>query len=75
MLARSAEGRYGSLGSPQQAWKERLIDMLPAKGMVFPASFALIKAMKARDIPPEHVQDLIYGRRDFGDCPLKAKKQ
>ena len=75
MLARCAEGTYGSLGSPQQAWKERLIDMLRAKGMVFPASFALIKAIKVRDIPSEHMQDLIYGRRDYGDYPLKAKKR
>ena len=71
MLARYAEGRLGSLGGPQQVWKERLIDMLRAKGMVFPASSLVIKALKTRVIPPEDVQDLIYGRRDPRKYPLK----
>jgi hypothetical protein len=74
MLARSAESRYVSLGSHQQERKERLIDMLRAKGMKFPSSFLLIEAVKMRSIPPEEVQDLIYGRRNFHDYPLKESK-
>jgi ankyrin repeat protein len=70
-LGRCAEARYGSFGSPQQTWKERLIEMLHAKGVIFPASPNLIKAIKTRVIPREDVQDLIYGRRDPTKYPLR----
>lgn len=70
-LAAAAEGSYVPLDSDQQRWKEKLIDQLRARGLEFPASPLVKNGLKTRQIPPEHVNDLVYGRRSVWDYPEK----
>lgn len=75
-LAKTAEGVH--VNEKLQPFKENLINLLRAKGIVFPASITVINALKERQIPPEAVEDLIMGRRvvsQFPYQPGKAPKQ
>ncbi|AXE31276.1 ankyrin [Chromobacterium phragmitis] len=55
-----------------QPWKEKLINALREKGVHFPATSRLKDAIKNRVIPDGDVEDLIMGRKDFADYPLRS---
>jgi len=69
-LAAYAESRLVPLGGEQQVWKEKLIGMLRARGLSFPAKPSHISEIKRRVVPAEEVEDIIMGRRNVLDYPL-----
>lgn len=71
-LASTAESRAIPTDGEQQRWKELLIRMLREKGIVFPASPGLKGELERRIVLPEAVEDLIMGRRDVLEFPLKS---
>jgi hypothetical protein len=71
-LASSAEIRHVPLDSEQQRWKEKLIGMLRVRGVIFPASPGVRRAIETeRDIPSEAIEDIILGRKSVFDYPKK----
>ncbi|UTH74228.1 ankyrin repeat domain-containing protein [Chromobacterium sp. IIBBL 290-4] len=68
-LGRAAEGSMVS--EEQQPWKEKTIQALRARGVVFPCSYLLLNALKERDIPQSAIEDLIMGRKSLYDFPEK----
>ncbi|TGL32565.1 ankyrin repeat domain-containing protein [Leptospira koniambonensis] len=55
----------------QQSNKEKLIDMLIAKGIKFPVTETYRNLHKYREVPPSALMDVVYGRKDCRDFPLK----
>lgn len=75
-LASGAEIRQVPLDGEQQRWKEKLIGMLRARGMVFPASPGVRRAIAIeRDIPPQDIDDIVLGRKSVFDYPKKLPTQ
>jgi len=72
-LARGVESRHVPLDSPLQRAKELLIELLRTRGMKFP-TVILQRRIDERVIPPEHVEDLIAGRRNVLDYPERVKR-
>lgn len=70
-LATTVEASHVPLNSERQRWKEKVIDLLRTRGMVFPASPLVKNGLKNRQIPLEHIDDLVYGRRSVWDYPEK----
>ncbi|TGL59279.1 ankyrin repeat domain-containing protein [Leptospira sarikeiensis] len=68
-LAMTAENRGVHKGL--QSYKEKLIDMLVAKGIRFPVSNTYKELHKYRELPPGAIMDIVYGRKDCRDFPLK----
>lgn len=74
-LARNAEVCHVPLKGEQQRWKEKLISMLREKGAVFPASTNVRRAIATeRDILPEDIEDIIFGRKNVLNYPPKKKQ-
>ncbi|TGN17911.1 ankyrin repeat domain-containing protein [Leptospira idonii] len=58
--------------SEQQKNKEKLIDMLIAKGIKFPDPDGRIaKGLKTRQIPESDVMDIVYGRKSIYQYPKR----
>lgn len=69
-FARSIERRYVQL---RQNDKERVMHMLEARGIVFPYSEERRRELAEREIPTSDWKDVVYGRKYYGDYPLKSK--
>ncbi|WP_246048808.1 ankyrin repeat domain-containing protein [Leptospira sarikeiensis] len=58
----------------RQSHKEKLIDMLIARGIKFPnPNGSITRALREREIPESEVMNLVYGRKNIFDFPLKSK--
>ncbi|TGL32571.1 hypothetical protein EHQ52_14915 [Leptospira koniambonensis] len=68
-LAKTAEIR--DVHSKLQPYKEKLIDTLIASGIKFPVTETYKDLHKYIEVPPSAVMDLVYGRKDCRDFPIK----
>ncbi|WP_406850037.1 ankyrin repeat domain-containing protein [Chromobacterium phragmitis] len=70
VLGQYAEGSYVS--EERQPWKEKVINLLRERGVQFPASSKLKRAIRDRVVPESDIEDLIMGRKDFESYPLRT---